>query len=82
MSNEAAQRAQQPDFGTSLLSPERRQTRFSIWSTQHPQGLMDDNATSLNKLNYQPLHPHWVGLQTSPRDVLPVTRKPPMQSEH
>jgi hypothetical protein len=35
---------------------------------------MDDDATLLNGTNYQPLHPHWVGLQTILRDVLPVAR--------
>ncbi|WP_460952499.1 hypothetical protein [Spirosoma daeguense] len=36
---------------------------------------MAEHATCLNTSHFQPLHPHLVGLQTRPRDGLPVTRQ-------
>ncbi|NDU98243.1 hypothetical protein [Spirosoma terrae] len=46
-------------------------------ATQRQQGLMDNDATTLNTNHFQPLHPCLVGLQTRPRDVLTVDRKHP-----
>ncbi len=50
-----------------IVAPDRHFTQ------QH--GLMDPKAPANNKRNALPLHPHNIGLQSLPLDVIPVHRQ-------